>query len=458
MVVALRHVATGHGARMVRAVRFTAAGLITVDAAGEAGLGRGGAIPPLFIGGVMFRQNTYQEGSFYQLNCLSRQSVVPGQSVSIDLQSSWETAAFTRNVLNGGLASIMAFYVPYRLVWDEWTEFISDPQSTAVVPMATVPMRSLFEVSTAGQPTNVFARRAMKLIYNQYFGSDQFGTPGQFYYQDIEDDADTLFKQLRTNDQFLGKLMQQNSAPDDDFEADVSGTAPNMIASIPLNEFRQAMKDAHSSRRSGLTGDKYVDAMRRMGVQLDWKIQNAPEFLGSVSADFDAKETRATYTPADPPPAGASQTGRSYARFNERMRLSTRRKFFAEHGIILTFLVIRPFVFNTNLPGPWDCFVQRRENFYLGDNQTGVNETTAARLGVTGSDWYMPRFAWLRAGQNLTGRQSTAPWIVTNTPTDVQSQIWPTVSVPQDPVLTYDFASYTRYRSSGPTPVRSTPT
>lgn len=403
----------------------------------------------------MFRQNTYQEGDFYRLIPVARQAVVPGQSVTIDASVCWESAAFTRNVLNGGLASLMAFYVPYRLVWDEWVDFISDPQSTATPPTSTVSWPTVFEYAKAGLPAVTFGRRALKLIYNQYFGSDQYGTGVEYWYADITNDAQVEGRNLRTNDQFLGRLMEKDIVPSENFISPVTGTAPNQIATTDLNAFRQAMKEARSDRRSTLSGDKYVDAMRRMGVQLDWKIQNAPEFLGSSSIDFDSKETRATYTPSDPVPAGAAQVGRAYARYSEKMKLSTPRKFFAEHGLVMTVLVVRPFTFPA-AAGSQDVYEYARSGYFLGDNQTGVSEGLATALGATAeSNFYAPRFTYLSAGSNIVGNQSAVPWYVSNAAGSLGQLVWPDPSVPQDTNLTQDFAVYTRYKAMGPTPVKS---
>lgn len=400
----------------------------------------------------MFRMNSYNEGTFYTMVPLSRQAVVPGQSVSIDLQANWETPAFTRNVLTGGIASVFAFYVPYRLIWDEWVDFISDPEWTGTFPTSTVLFKSMFE-GDVGQ--NTFGRRAYKLIYNQYFGSDQFGEAARYGLYDVADDAFGGIKFVRTADQFLGGLMPQDAAPDDAYEAPVTGTAPGQIATIGLNEFRQRMKEARSDRRSNLTGDKYVDAMRRMGVQLDWKIQNAPEFLGSVSTDFDAKETRATYTAAEPAPAGAAAVGRAYSRYGAQQSLKTSRKFFAEHGIVVTLLVVRPFTWARTFKATQDVFPKDRENFFLGDNQTGVNAAGPGAFGVTGPAYYQSRFSYLRKGLNAVGNQSAAPWYVDNDAADLAELIWPLVAVPQDNNLESDLAVYTRYKAMGPTPVKS---
>jgi len=406
----------------------------------------------------MYRQNNYTQGNFFRAVPVSRQPVVPGQSLALDLKLEFETPAFLRNLLTGGMAEVYSFYVPYRLLWNGWVDFISDPQSADAVPTTAVAMPSIFEnVSSVGEQDdfNVFARRAYKLIYNQYFGSEQFGGAGAFWY-DLTDDAETTQKPVRTNDQLLGKIMGASQSPDTDYTVDVAGVDPNQTVSIPLNDFRRAMNIAKSDRRADMTGDKYVDAMRRMGVNLNWAIQMAPEFLGKSMIEFGPKETRASYSSAEPAPDGSAATGRAYARFSEKVNHKTGRKFFAEHGIVMSVLVVRPFIWYGRFTAPQDSFAVNRENFFLGDNQAGIASLDLKNFGQDPAPIYAPRFQSLLSGMNQLGviEAANPNWVVSGSPVSLSEMIYPTVTVQQDPILTQDFAVYARHVGLGPTPVR----
>ena len=138
-------------------------------------------------------------------------------------------------------------------------------------------------------------RDAYKLIYNQFFGSDQWAVSTGTWYDDITLDTDVTSRVIRSTDQLAGKLMATDQAPDREYDAPVTGTAPNQVATISLNAFRERLVQARSDRRAQMTGDKYVDAMRRLGVNLDWRVQMAPEFLGQSLVEFDAKRVRSSY-------------------------------------------------------------------------------------------------------------------------------------------------------------------
>ena len=77
---------------------------------------------------------TYTQQDCYRLTPIYRQQVVPGSTVNIDAQVNLKTASFTKLVTTPCLASVWFFYVPHRLVWDDWTDFISksEPQTNFI--------------------------------------------------------------------------------------------------------------------------------------------------------------------------------------------------------------------------------------------------------------------------------------------------------------------------------------
>ena len=204
--------------------------------------------------------------------------------IALDVSVMWESPPLNSQVLSGGVATLYAFYVPLRLLWSGWIDFIA--QDGGTVPTTSTNWAQMFEANASGNAVSSFYRRAYKLIYNQFFGSEKFGT----WYANIETDTEVNTFLCRNLDQLAGHLVDSADAPDPTYIAAVSGAQ----ATISLNDFRKAMKEAYATRRADMTGDKYVDAMRRMGVALDWRVQMAPEFLGKSEVDFYPKRTRVT--------------------------------------------------------------------------------------------------------------------------------------------------------------------
>lgn len=401
-----------------------------------------------------FRENTYNEGQYYQLVPCARMDVVPGQSLESRIQVKFETAAFVKNIMSGGVAHLYAFYTPYRLCWDEWVDFASDPSYANNVPTCSVAWPFGFErTANSGFRANCFGRRSYKLIYNQFFGSKQWSSNGACWYDDPFDDADVTEKALRGTDQLSGKLLATDQAPDATYAAPVTGTSPNQVATVSLNEFRRQLVEARSKRRADMTGDKYVDAMRRMGVNLDWRVQMAPEFLGQSLVEFDAVKTRGTYNKEA---ATNTVLGQAFARYQATLDLQLKRKFIAEHGIVWFVLAIRPYTLSQNVPNPLSAMRAARSGFFFGDNQAGVETVVGDSLGVVG-DSYLPRFQWLKSGQNLIGKKSAEPWLPQYSPTTIQGFVYPpTVTTPNDGQLGAAVAAvWSRLVAGGPTPVKT---
>jgi hypothetical protein len=402
----------------------------------------------------MYRQNTYNEGYTYTLIPVHRQQVVPGQSVELTINSAFESPPFLGNLMSGGVASLYAFYVPHRLVWDQWVDFISDPQTGVTVPVNTVAWDFMFErLNPPNRAPTVLFRRGYKLVYNEFFGNADFGN----FYGNVFNDAETSVKGLRTNDQFLGKVQGVATMPEQTYDADVTGTAPDMVATIELNELRKLLKLAKSARRSDQTGDKYVDAMRRLGVDLDWRVQMAPEFLGASHKEFQPKDTRATFSPSLPA-VDAANTGQSFSRYQENLHLHVGRKFFAEHGYVMVVAAVRPFAFNDGFKYPADGYVNEYQEFFLKDNQEGVDgfEQNQFMSGPAAANrLYTNRFQYLQSGHNMIGLRSTVPFVPTDVSTDLPSAVYPSpLDIAQTEQLQNQLALFTRVQSGGPSPVR----
>jgi len=71
----------------------------------------------------------------------------------------------------------MFFYVPNRLVWDDWTGFISqDDDFAGIFPTMATAWSWVYDRSatTPGAVSSLFCR-VYKLTYNQYFGQEEMG-------------------------------------------------------------------------------------------------------------------------------------------------------------------------------------------------------------------------------------------------------------------------------------------
>ena len=118
-------------------------------------------------------------------------------------------------------------------------------------------------------------------------------------------------------------------------ESSFSATVTAGVASIPLDQFARALRDNTSRRRQKVTGDKYVDTMRLMGVELDWKIQNVPEYLGSGQTVIHARERAGS--------SDATSLATRVCEWSGRLSINQKKRVaFAEHGYVIALAGFRP--------------------------------------------------------------------------------------------------------------------
>lgn len=356
-----------------------------------------------------WRGQAYNQADAFEAVPVLRKPVVPGESMDISGSVKLQTAAFSQNVITGGLASVFLFYVPNRLVWDDWTGFISQEEGFAgTFPVSTTFFDECFEHGTASK--SMLYRRAFKLCYNQFFGSDKFDDSGWAYYDDITaDGTDNVLKRVRNMEQWSTKLMMDGALAEPTYAA----------SPIVLNDFYREMMNARSRRKANMTGDKYVDALRRCGVDPDWRIQMAPEFLGRFDKEVMPVKTFDTTS---------ANIGDSVSRYETTIDVNCKRKMFAEHGYIVGIFVLRPHLFNQNMNFPPDALSVALDDFYLGDNERSQDEINQSQVssGVA-QDMFISRLAHLRDGYNFRGKGTGAgsPWCLLNTPAVGEEVVYP---------------------------------
>jgi hypothetical protein len=352
-----------------------------------------------------YRQVTSNFGKFNQLIPITRRAIAPGQTIrNMRVNCRVSTATLSRYVLNPAYMQVFAFYVPYRLVWDDWPLFVAGDDATPSVPTDQAAWPIIFDNDYGGTVDfQVLGRRAFKLIQNQFFGQEEYSGS---WYSDITADAVVQSKNIKTWDQYWSRRTQV--VPTQDVFQAVVTTG---LADIPLSDFARAMRDNRSKTKQQLTGDKYVDSMRAMGVQLDWRVQNAPEYLGRV-----AKIISPIYTSSTDPTALETRKSRYEGLITMNM---SKPKSFAEHGEIFICAALRP-AYITALQRMDLCNMIDRDDFFMGDNSSTYDETS------TGGG--RARFLGYNAGMNVEGSTNALaadrPWL-TNEPTVFDEYIFP---------------------------------
>ena len=118
-------------------------------------------------------------GKIPELLSVGYQEVAPGETfrgkISVDIHS-----APTNRVINTRCyADIFVFYVPYRLLWSQWTSFVTQQASAAtttpkITNLFPENMEHRYTLSTLGAGNALdqncaFQRRMYNLVANHYF-------------------------------------------------------------------------------------------------------------------------------------------------------------------------------------------------------------------------------------------------------------------------------------------------
>jgi len=361
---------------------------------------------------------TYTQGDTYKALPIMRQQVVPGQTLNIDADISLKSAAYSTNLSTPCMMSVWYFYVPHRLVWDGWTQFISKEVGAPAFPTSNTNAPYYFTgaAGTGFGHSSLFLR-ACKLVYNEYFGTESLG--GTQWFSDITDDTNVDVYDTRNPEQFAGKLkIDDSSIVDPEFSVTAS--------SIPLNEFYRSMMNARSTQRSQMTGNKYVDTLARMGVDASWMISERPEFLGTKSKLVGPQLTANT---------SDTDTGYEIARYSCNLNVSIRNKHFAEHGYIVGMASVRPIVMTNeriaNDSRPSLGFPTEEDwlnSFYSADNLQTKDTYNKRVANVTSPDQsFTERFAYLKQGEWLNANGSS--WILRNNAINFGDMIYPNSSL-----------------------------
>lgn len=305
------------------------------------------------------------------------------------------------------------FYVPHRLVWDEFEDFLAagpDPlvpvTPPALAPATAVP--SLWLNDDSGTLTHSALRlRAMNLVYNEYFRDQEAPVVGA---DDLPPSSNKDCWAVSPKRQYLNEmrerlnpLLGQNAIGFQDVPA--AGQTSTSADAI----LRAVQKHKIDLKRQTY-GTRYVDILRSYGIKVNYQMLQRPEVVASAHDSINVTDVVSS-SQADPGP-GENALGQTAGHGIGGQRLSLRRKSFPEHGTLIGFVIVRPpFADSTLLDyydrprdfnGYWDPGLEHMpptdylvRDFYTGDNNTD---------NVVGQ---LPYFHWLRGSMNRVHKNAT---------------------------------------------------
>ena len=267
------------------------------------------------------------------------QHVAPGDTWSGKVGLLVRLSPLNRALLHDIYVDQFSFYVPYRLLWADWENFIAagpEDTPTYVPPTKSVTANSVQNLPIFLNPhvteTVVYAAwtsHAYNLIWNEYFRDEQdaiqtpsahVGEWGRFI----------SFKR-----DYWTTLREATGFAQSEHFADVTAGTPDKVSAL---EILRAIQQQKIATKRATYGTRYIDILRSYGINVNYQMLQRPELVamsrGSINVTDVVSTSNATGTEGDLGSlAGHGISG---------TRLKLRRKTFPEHGVLMNFVVLRP--------------------------------------------------------------------------------------------------------------------
>lgn len=324
--------------------------------------------------------------------------VLPGDTVQQATSALVRAAPLVAPVMHPVHVHIRHFFVPFRLIWEDWEDFITGgPNGTDA---SVFPTRTSVPGYTAGSladylglPTgvpnlehSVLPFRAYDLVWNEYFRDQDLQTPlviseasgpdnttdvalqfvnwekdyftssrpweqkgpaitiplgdrarvasdgtvasgSTSVYSTIQGGNRRLAKNAADN--FVG-LTNTSGAADSLLYADLTGAS-----AVTVNLLREAMALQRYEEARARFGSRYTEYLQYLGIRSSDARLQRPEYLGGGKQTIQFSEVLQTAEGSDPV---GSLKGHGIA----AMRSNRYRRFFEEHGYVLSLMSVRP--------------------------------------------------------------------------------------------------------------------
>lgn len=162
------------------------------------------------------------------------------------------------------------------------------------------------------------------------------------------------------------------------------GEGSGDLGSIDINQLREAFALQRFEEHRALYGSRYVEYLRYLGVRSSDARLQRPEYLGGTRQTIQFSEVLQTAEGTDPV---GTLRGHGIA----ASRTPRYRRFFEEHGFVISVLMVRPIsVYMQGLPRMWNRRVKedyfQRELQHIGQQEVYTKELYAGSDTAPTSD------------------------------------------------------------------------
>jgi hypothetical protein len=387
---------------------------------------------------------SFNMGEIIPISCVE---ILPGDSVQQDSAALVRVTPQLKPVMHPVEAEITHYFVPNRILWSGWEDFITGVSATPP-PTITGGAHTEGDLSDylgvyddASNDFSALPVRAYNKIFNDYWRD-------QDLVSEVSEDTNTIQKAAWKKDYFtaartvsqagssvtlpigteapvlgIGKANQTYASSSGTmYESGASGTTsyssyadsadfaieedpdnsgyPHIYADltsatgVDIRDFREALAVQRYNEARARYGDNYVDYLRYLGIRpSDARLQR-PEYLagGRQSVAFSEVIQSAYNSNA------STQPGDLYGHGLAAMRTNRFRRFFEEHGWLISLMVVRPRAIYVNgLPRKFskttkeDYFQKELQD--VGAQEVYNKEVYAPHTTPDGIFGYSPRYA-----------------------------------------------------------------
>jgi len=410
--------------------------------------------------------------------------VLAGDSIQQSTSALVRAAPLLSPVMHPVHVNIHHWFVPHRLVWEDWESFITggpDGMDASVFPTIESPAVTGFAVGSLGDylgaPTGIpglevsaLPFRAYALVFNEWYRDQDLVTPLTI---DTGSGPDTttstslqvgawekdyfttsrpweqkgpaitiplgtnapvtgigvknspnanntsgLWESNSTTSQTFGNSFTASAGSDLHFKMQGSGAAgssnkPQIFAdlsnasAVTVNVLREALALQRYEEARARYGSRYIEYLRYLGVRSSDARLQRPEYLGGGKETIQFSEVLQTSEGSDP--VGTMRGHGISAARSQRFR-----RFFEEHGYVLSFCVVRPkTIYGNALFRHWNRRTKedfwQKELQHIGQQEVLNKEVYAGHTDPDGIFGYQDRYdEYRRTESSIAGEFRTS--------------------------------------------------
>lgn len=333
-------------------------------------------------------------------------STLPGDTFQISTSILVRLATLVAPIMHPLKVRVSWYYVPYRIMWDDWPDFITGDETVThpYFNLVSCTESSIYDYlgipvagAGAGEQHAVWPIRAYDMIVNEFYLDQELDTLAE---------VSTAGGQDTTTDKFLYKvrwgkdyLTTARTSPvmGETITIPVSSGTPDYVTIEDLRLGKALYRYAENRQRYG---NRYSELLNSFGVRgYDSRI-DLPVHLGSSSKTVSISEVLQTAEGTESADVGTMRGHGISAMRTKRMRFYS-----PEHGIVMGLADIRPLhIWSHRRMRDW--FKNTKEDYFQRE-LAGIGDQTIRKREVWpfasfGSEaWgYQARYDEYRGGFN----------------------------------------------------------